>query len=136
MKKDTLVSCGLCFFKAQSPIGTRDVALCLKLPPVQYMSHDKTNKVTVRPAKTLIRWAHSHFVGFVMSRLILCERTSNALERLCECAVSHQTSLFTYVINNFCSWVGSNKITTPTLIYCLVLKHSSVPNPIQYVFLF
>ena len=57
--------------------------------------HDKTNKVDVRPAKTQIslgihqfdqglrcalsadaqadlslRWAHSHFVGFVMSRLI------------------------------------------------------------------
>ena len=38
--------------------------------------HDKTNKVTVRPAKTQIsqadlslRWAHTHFVGFVMSRL-------------------------------------------------------------------
>ena len=36
--------------------------------------HDKTNKVTVRPAKTQIslgiHWAHTHFVGFVMSRLI------------------------------------------------------------------
>ena len=36
--------------------------------------HDKTNKVTVCPAKTQIslgiRWAHNHFVGFVMSRLI------------------------------------------------------------------
>ena len=43
---------------------------------------DKTNKVTVRPAKTLIRdwaddqadlslcWAHTHFIGFVMRRLI------------------------------------------------------------------
>ena len=33
----------------------------------------KTNKVTVRPAKTQadpsLRWAHTHFVGFVMSRL-------------------------------------------------------------------
>ena len=35
--------------------------------------HDKTNRMNVRPAKTQIsldlRWAHSHFVGFVMSRL-------------------------------------------------------------------
>ena len=52
------------------------------------MRHDKTNKMSVRPAKTQIslgihpvlsesmlpdlslRWAHTHFVGFVMSRLI------------------------------------------------------------------
>ena len=34
--------------------------------------HDKTNKVTVHPAKTQadLRWAHTHFVGFVMSWLI------------------------------------------------------------------
>ena len=37
--------------------------------------HDKTKKMSMRPAKTLIslgirlRWAHTHFVGFVMSRL-------------------------------------------------------------------
>ena len=42
--------------------------------------HDKTNKMSMCPAKTQIslgirrvfdlslRWAHSHFVGFVMSR--------------------------------------------------------------------
>ena len=62
--------------------------------------HDKTNKVTVNPAKTQdqpgrppslirvfavrmkqaelsLRWAHSHFVGFVMSRLILYSSCSN-----------------------------------------------------------
>ena len=42
--------------------------------------HDKTNKMSVRPAKTQktldaqadlsLRWAHTHFVGFDMSRLI------------------------------------------------------------------
>ena len=36
--------------------------------------HDKTNKMSVRPSKIQIslgiRWAHTHFVGFVMSRLI------------------------------------------------------------------
>ena len=31
--------------------------------------HDKTNKVSMRPAKTQISWADRHFVGFVMSRL-------------------------------------------------------------------
>ena len=36
----------------------------------------KNNKMTVRPADAqadlILRWAHSHSVGFVMSRLILC----------------------------------------------------------------
>ena len=73
--------------------------------------HDKTNKISVRQAKTQIgmkkawvlsyplsaqrrlcsdwadaqadlslRWAHSHFVGFVMSRLI-CGQGSCAIKR-------------------------------------------------------
>ena len=55
--------------------------------------HDKTNKVTMRPAKTQIsqadlslRWAHSHFVGFVMSRLIFY------------CTVSKRLSILLYSI--------------------------------------
>ena len=69
------------------------------LPKIYEPRHDKTNKTSVRPAKTQIslgirpvwsesslsawrklgslathdlslRWAHSHFVGFVVSRLI------------------------------------------------------------------
>ena len=35
--------------------------------------HDKTNKVSVADAQAdlSLRWAYTHFVGFVMSRLIL-----------------------------------------------------------------
>ena len=40
--------------------------------------HDKTNKMSMRPADAQadlsLRWAHTHFVGFVMSRLILYNR--------------------------------------------------------------
>ena len=31
--------------------------------------HEKTNKVSMRPADLTLRWAHTHFVGFVMSWL-------------------------------------------------------------------
>ena len=44
-----------------------------------------------------LRWAHSHFVDFVVRRLILCERTVKALARLHGCAGSPEPSLFAYI---------------------------------------
>ena len=55
--------------------------ICLKGINMFEPPREKTNTVTVRPAKTQIslgtqadlslRWAHTHFVGFVMRWLIL-----------------------------------------------------------------
>ena len=55
-------------FQGHLPFGFREVDFFRFLP--YELRHDKTNKVNVRPAKTQIslgiRWAHTHFVGFVM----------------------------------------------------------------------
>ena len=54
--------------------GMEDVFVCATL--INEPPHDKTNKMACAPsegsvqAELSLRWAHSHFVGFVMRRLI------------------------------------------------------------------
>ena len=68
--------------------------------------HDKTNEMSMRPAKTQIslgiRWAHSHFVGFVMSRLIYLHRLNKFGRALFfECNFSERDILRNFKENIF-----------------------------------
>ena len=89
--------------------------------------HDKTNKMTVCPAKTQISlgiWIKCtvktlmpqlirvfagrtcHFVGFIMRWLILCVWTVKTLARLCRYTGTPEPSLFAYVVSTIFTWAG------------------------------
>ena len=57
--------------------------------------HDKTNKMACVPNKDSdlsLRWAHSHFVGFVMGWLILLDRSECSVSFTGELAVCEKFS--------------------------------------------
>ena len=63
-------------FECKTTVHCNDPKFSIRWVWTNEPRHDKTNKVTVRPAKTQIslganlslHWVHTHFVGFVLSQ--------------------------------------------------------------------